>query len=600
MTSTPDIQRTDGERASEEHCGPEVVRDILSSLAKFIHGKKIYAKNNPTLMKFAKEFDAALQRYFQKGSDLVLAIDRHQIKWRDHVVYENQKREESLAFLLFKDGIGEISIQSAVTFKELEQFADLLKNEVHNFKAEEDIVTKFWKADFDKISYRVLDEYLAGQFSERRPQEDTGAPLECEDHQDLPSFEDKGRVIVDARESLESITTYLDRLVDQSYPSVSPEQREEHFQTMADYLFQVSSQELRQCQEELDREGKEDSLIEFQNVVLDFTLLIDNPSVVRDTMNVLECIVDYLVAEAKPVALGACLQGLRNFQAAKQPGDTIQTPLQGLEEKLTKTEFLCTLGNGLGDDARVPEEVFNYYKIVGKKSLPTICALLEDLEGARLHRLACDTLIEIAGDDIVDAMEKLRIDVSQVAQDIVYMIEKTGTKEFPDLIEELMYYPDNRVREEVIGFLVKANTPDSATLLVKLLDDADKQIRMKTLSAVENMENPIITNKLVAVAFDKDLSKKGFDEQEHIFKAVGKLAGENILPELADMVEKKNNLFSFGKQQNKQSKLLAIRALENIKTAAAVDVLETLARDTNDLVKSRARRVLERLQGTTR
>jgi HEAT repeat protein len=599
MTDTPDTQSTNDERVSEEHGGLENVRDILNALVKFIHGKKIYAKNNPTLVKFAKEFDAALQKFFQAESELVLAIDRHQIKWRDAVVYENEKRDESIAFLLFKDGIGEISILSAVTFNELEKLVDLLGNEVHNFKADEDVVTKFWKADFDKISYRVLDEYLVGQFGEGRPDDAAQTPLESEDHQDLPSFQDKGRVIIEHRDSLESITAYLDTLVDQSFPAATSDERETHFQSMAEYLFQVSSQELRTCQNELDREKDDDVLIAFQKAIIDFTLLNDNPSVVRDTMNILECVVDYLLTEAKPNALGACLHGLRRFQTEKGPAETVKTFLQGLEDKLTKTEFLVALANRLSDVTGSPEEVFGYYKIVGKKSLPTICAMLEDLDGVRLHRLACDTLIEVAGEDVVEAMEKLRIDVSQVAQDMVYLIEKTGTKKLPDLVEELMYYPDNRVREEVIGFLVKADTPDSASLLVKLMDDADKQIRMKTLLAVESSTSPIITNKLIAMAFDKDLSKKAIDEQESIFKVLGKLAGESILPDLADMAEKKA-LFMFGKQQTKQSKLLVIRALENMKSAAAGDLLETLARDQNDLVKSRARRALDKMQLTPR
>ena len=36
----------------------------------------------------------------------------------------------------------------------------------------EGIVTKFWKADFENISYRVLDEYLVGEFEE--PSEGVG------------------------------------------------------------------------------------------------------------------------------------------------------------------------------------------------------------------------------------------------------------------------------------------------------------------------------------------------------------------------------------------------------------------------------------------
>jgi len=45
----------------------------------------------------------------------------------------------------------------------------------------------------------------------------------------------------------------------------------------------------------------------------------------------------------------------------------------------------------------------------------------------------------------------------------------------------------------------------------------------------------------------------------------------------------------------KQRKLLAICALEKIRAVDSIDTLETLARDDNDLVKSRARRALDAL-----
>jgi hypothetical protein len=581
------------DHAEEEHRGVEDARAILRSLNKFIHGKKIYAKSNPTLVKFAKEFDTAFQRFFQLEDELVITIDKYEITWREQVVYQSDKREDSIAFLLYKDGIGEVNIKSSVTFSELERFADLIKDEIHNFRPEEDIVTKFWKADFENISYRVLDEYLVGQFGEGHPDEAQETPLESEDHPDLPSFKDKGRVIVGQTDGLESITMYLNRLVDQSCSGSSSEEREEHFQAIADSLFKVSSEELRLCQEELSQEREQDVLVQFQNVIVDFALLSDNPSVVRDTTNVIESIVDFLVVEEDPAPLGATLDVIREFLRGQSTTEQVGSFFAGLEERLTNTEFLCKLGGTMGE-TRSAEEVFAYYTKVGKRAAPTICALLEDLDSARLHRMACDTLLEIAGDDIVSITDKLSIDVPKVAHDVVYLIEKTGTDDLPNLVEELLYYPDNGVREAIITYLAKADSEDAATLLVKLIDDTDKHIRMKTLAAVEDIKSPIIMNKLVAVAFDKDFGRKEFDEQELIFKAVGKQAGESVLPELSRMVEKKV-LLGFAKGQMKQNKLLVIRALENIRTAEAIDMLEGLARDQNDLVKSRARRALNML-----
>ena len=90
----------------------EKVRAVFSSLSKLVLGKKIYAKRNPTLLKFASEFDAALHDLFIDEDELVVSIEKDTIRWDGHVVYENDRRDESIAFLLYKDGIGEISISS--------------------------------------------------------------------------------------------------------------------------------------------------------------------------------------------------------------------------------------------------------------------------------------------------------------------------------------------------------------------------------------------------------------------------------------------------------------------------------------------------------
>jgi hypothetical protein len=569
------------------------VRAIMGALTKFIHGKKIYAKNNPNLIKFAKEFDAALQVFFRHEEELVLGIEKHEIKWCGETVYDNEKREESIAFLLYKDGVGEISLQRSVTFNELERLVDLIKNEIHNNRPEEDIVTKLWKADFDHISYRVLDEYLVGQFGEGKPAEGEQSPLEIEDHPDLPSFSDKGRVIVEAKDTkLESITSYLNSIADRSVPNGTAEEKEMSFQTLAESLFRVSREELRLYHEELSAERDSDDLVEFFKVIIDFTLLADNPSVVRDTTNVLECIVDYLATDKDPRQLAEVLRAVREFVIRQQTTEHAHAFFQEVEERLTNPEFLRSLGVEMKNGEIDPDVVFGYFGIVGEAAIPVICGLLETLEGSRVHRMACDVLVAIAGDNIADAMKQLRIDVPVVAQDAVYLIDKSGATPPPELVQELIYYPNNRVREIIISYLVRSKTDDAALSLVKLLDDTDKRIRIKVLAAIEDNQFPVMTDKLIDMAFDKRLSKRAFEEQELIFKALGRTAGEDVLPRLVDLATKTPRLM-FNKQAIKQRKLLAICALEGIRTIASADVLETLARDSNDLVRSRACRVLD-------
>ena len=133
------------------------------SLSKFLNAKTIYAGNSPMVGKFGEAFYKALQAFFQDEKELLLTVEQYQIKWRGETVYDNRERNESIAFLFYKDGVGEIIIQAAAKNDELEQFVDLIKNEISCTSSQGDIVSKLWQSEFANISYRVFDECADGK-----------------------------------------------------------------------------------------------------------------------------------------------------------------------------------------------------------------------------------------------------------------------------------------------------------------------------------------------------------------------------------------------------------------------------------------------------
>ena len=212
MTREPENNAT-ATAAPEELAHLERVIDILKSLVRLIHGRKLYAENNPRLQEFEEGLSEDLARYFKLEDELVLVVEQYAIRWRDEVVYENEKREESIAFLLHKDGIGEISIGAGALGDELNHLVQILTDEFHRAAPDEDVVTRFWNADFEHISYRVLDDYLAGDYTELAALADP-EEVPTEDHEELmPSLADRGREIISPRESAESIDEYLRRQI---------------------------------------------------------------------------------------------------------------------------------------------------------------------------------------------------------------------------------------------------------------------------------------------------------------------------------------------------------------------------------------------------
>ena len=209
-------------QAPPEHVA--AAEQVLKALAKLVTGRKIYADNNPRLEQFRHELGASHARILRAGRRTRAGDRPVRDPLERRIVYENPRREESLAFILFKDGIGEITIQPKSVGEEVERLVEILADELHSLTGDEDVVTRFWNADFQHIAYRVLDDYLSEQFGTGTTDATSEARSdETSDHDellpDLPSLAEKGRVIVDQAASLLSIDTYA---AQSFHPAPSP------------------------------------------------------------------------------------------------------------------------------------------------------------------------------------------------------------------------------------------------------------------------------------------------------------------------------------------------------------------------------------------
>jgi hypothetical protein len=575
------------------------VEGIMKTLTKLIHGRKLYAENNPRLAEFGREFDAALRAFFRNEDALVLTVDQNRITWRGEAVYENEKREESLAFFLRRDGVGEITIGDKAVGTETELLVEILTDQYHNVTSEEDVVTKFWNADFEYISYRVLDDYLSVEYAETRPGESEAPDAGAIDHPEMrPSLEDKGRVIVQRTDPLESIDAYLQTLILRTCPSTENAEQEAYFQSMVGSFFTVSSEEISMYQEQLDEEARLDNLSEFIEVVLVFTLLHDNPSAVRDVAGVIERIVEYAVEEVNPYTLRRIITLVGEFKHQhSQLPENVQAFCDRIVSKVSEDSLVQLLGERLKFWNRDSEEILSYFKAVGPPVVNPLLMVLHNVEGDKLHREICDTLISVSGDDIDNVIEMLDVDKPEVAYDAVYIANRIGMKKMTPKIKELLYFPDVDVKEEMLKLVARVRDPSTVDMLLAAMTDENKQIRMHAMEAAAQKEDPRVLERMTAMAFGKELSERPSDEQVLVFKVLGQIGSPATVEELKKFVEKKS-IMNFGK--NRENKFLAIRALENLRTPASLNLLKKLAADSNDLVKTRAEQTYEVLHKAMR
>ncbi len=581
--------------APPEHVA--AAEQVLKALTKLVAGRKIYAANNPRLEQFRHDLGTSMRKFFEFEDELVLEIDQFVIRWSDSIVYENPRREESLAFLLFKDGIGEITFQPKSVGEEVERFVEMLADELHALGGDEDIVTRLWNANFEYIGHRVLDDYMSEQFGVGATDAGNEARSdETSDHAELlpdSSFTEKGRVIVEGTTALASIDDYLRGLSTQHHHQNDAAEREADYQKTLRACFNVTGEETAMYRAELERERGEDGIAAFTEAIFVFTLMVD-ATAVRDVVAVVERLIDYALHEKSPATLERVVRLVKEFRARTDLTDAARQYCDRELARLADPNLVAAFLSGAGADARADAGVA-YATAVGAPALDALVKTLHTAEGPVLHKRICDAILAIAGDspqDVVDIIDRLDVDHPEEAIDAVYLAKALKVKALTPRLRELVFYPDARVKLEMIGMVAADDDTDATQLLVQSLADLDKRVRIRVLEALASRNDPKVREKLSEMAFAKDFAERAPDEQEAIFKTLGSVGDAHTVDQLRGLLEKRK-LINLGKGND--SKLLAIKALERVRDKSALDVLSRLCEDSSEAVRLRAQRAKEHL-----
>ncbi len=581
-----------GVETSTSTPGALAAERVVKALARLVSGRKIYADNNPRLAQFRDEMATALREFFALEDELVLTIEQFAMHWQEYVVYENLRRDESLAFILFKDGIGELTLLPRAIGDETDRLVKILADELYHVAQDEDVVTRFWNADFQHITYRVLDDYLE---PERDPRETAnGQGLEeTADHDELiPSLADKGRVIVHRSASLVSLDTMMRGVAHRHHPGANEEEAELEYQRLLRSTFNLPVDELELYRAELRDDQAEDGIAAFFEAIQVFLLMTENPTGVRDVASVLDRLVEFAVNERRPVTLERLVRAIREFGGRSDLPDAARRAQEKLLARAASAELVSSFLEGFADADANADSVLAYARAVGAPSVDALVRALHRGGSPSLHRRICDALIAISPEGAAALIDRLDVDQAQVAVDAVYLARSLKLDSLSPRLRELVFYPDARVKLEMLGWIASHNDADTTNLLLASLGDLDRRVRMRVLDSLGERRDPRVRERITEMAFAKDLGERAADEQEAIFKTLGHVGDATTVVQLRSLVEKRR-LLPLAKGPD--AKLLAIRALEKIRDRSAIDLLQRLCEDPSEPVRQRAQRAHQAL-----
>ena len=152
------------------------VRALFVILGKALRAFQLYDDNNPVRKRFVDNLREAFEGLWSEIEGLNLAVEEDRFVMAGEEVYHSTLRSDSLSFLLYKDGIRDISFLPGVEGDELDRFLRLLQRAKMLKSAEaDDVLTMLWEADFQCFKWVYVAQLGEGVvLPEARPEEERG------------------------------------------------------------------------------------------------------------------------------------------------------------------------------------------------------------------------------------------------------------------------------------------------------------------------------------------------------------------------------------------------------------------------------------------
>ena len=552
------------EQVEADPAAVSAIESLMQVFLKGLRASQLYLPNNPVYQKAIENLRAAFEPVWEHTSDVDLRVTESALLWDDAPVLKQEERNESVAWLLFKDGVRTISLLPGVEDEEILRLLQTL-NKARGLPADaaDDLLTLLWEQDFQYIRYDYLELGDEGapplEKTEGQPPPPAGAAKQAVEEEVEEERDPTGIVSMDDFDST---------------------------------LYFLSEQEVKYLTEEIEREYKQDMRGNVLAMLFDLLELQTYPTVRAELISILENFLPYLLAVGDFRAVALILRELRVvLKRAREVLPEHRDTLQAFPDVLSSPETLGQLLQSL-DEAHVhpsEDDLGELFRELRPRALTTILEWLPRLSNDRVRALldaSARRLCQAYPDQMVTA---LKGDDDEV---LLGTIRLAGQLKLPPVVPalgSLLERGSLEVRREAVEALAAIATAGALKQLELGINDEDRDTRVNAVRHLAKAEYRGAFQRIEAVLASGELKDADLTERTVFFEAFGELAGDGGIATLEPMLASKGFM---KKKVNPQIRACAAMALGKIGSEPARAVLEAAAKDKDPLVRNAVNKAL--------
>jgi hypothetical protein len=470
----------------------KAARELLLQFVKTAKTVRLYLANNPIHQKFLSDLFERFELFLRAYGALRLKVRQQAFVVDGEVVYEQENRQENLAFRCYVDGIIELAFHEGLEHAELIEFLEVVGTDQDPHTLDDDIVSLLWKRDLPHITTVVTDD-LPEQSDFFPDQGEVKAPdLQAMVRQEVAGLPPAARA---GPRRLE-------------YPMV---------------IFKLTEEEIQQLKQQIAHERQRDAvaqLLDILSVMLEIEL--DEISF-GEILGIMDKLVDLFIERGDLPRAASCVGTVhRLYENPPQQAEAFRARLYQFLVRLSTPERLEALTVMLNREKVADATALTeFLQAMTPQALGPLTDLLGTVIVMKTRKVICDAMVTLGHDHIELLAGRLRDDRWFVVRNLIYVMGRIGGPKVISYLAPLVRHAEQRVRKEVIKTLDGMDSEKAIDVLLECLRDQESAVRMMALRALARRKTPRVIEPLTALIDDRQFAAKDVSEKLEVFVTLG-------------------------------------------------------------------------------
>ncbi len=540
---------------------PALAEELVRRLAKTLRTRTLYLPNNPVYRGAIDGLRDILKSVWAEADQVTLSVTESEIRWEGRVIATEQSRQEGLPWLLFKDGVRELTLLPGVEGGELEQLLDILVRARKAAPEEDDLLTLLWEQEFLFLRYRFVDLSLDALCIEA-PEQHAEETRNVGNPRDIATEESPNPNIVSMDDLDASIYFLEEHEIDYLRSEVATEERtRQHMPAIA--------------------------------ALLDVFETRQEPDVRLEIASAVEALVPQLLSMSEYGAAAYLLRESREaVNRATNVADEVREVMSRIPARLSSPDVLPQLIRSLDESDTIPpqEDLGALFAELRGETLALILGAIPQTQTPRLKGA-----LEAAGARLaaVNTAELVRLILAPSKVIALQAIRRAGDLATPAAVGPLgkiLAANDVELRQAAAQSLASIGSPGAIRTIEPAMEDEDREVRITALRAVGARQHRAALPQIDAAIRGRAARAADLTEKMAWFEAYAALAGTDGIEVLGNLLEPGGGFFS--RRADPEVRACAAMALGRIGTEAALARLRAAVSEKDVLVRSSINKAL--------